>query len=224
MDAKKQYNKNGKKYILAQEKLFAKKLDPANDFIMKVLPKKTEGLMVLDFGCGHGKTINLLRKKKFRAVFGIDCSKAMIAEAQKNLQSGKNLFVANIEKTPFKNNFFDVVISRFALHYLKNFDKAYTEINRILKKGGSFVFVIDHPFRDLSWSKSQKYGQQEIIDIKLYAGKITITFPTHTLSDYFSKIFQKYFYMDAVLEGHSPEAHMDKFHSPDYLAIKAVKR
>ena len=37
-------------------------------------------------------------------------------------------------------------------------EKAYLEINRILKTGGIFIFIVDHPLRDFSWSKNKPTG------------------------------------------------------------------
>ena len=119
----------------------------------------------------------------------------MINEAKKNVSKPNNLFVGNIEKTIFKDKFFDIVIGRFSFHYLKNYDKAYHELSRILKKDGLLILVVHHPFRDLFCQKNKIYGKQETIKIELYNNKVPIYFPTHTLKDYFSKIFFDHFYL-----------------------------
>jgi SAM-dependent methyltransferase len=63
---------------------------------------------ILDLGCGNGKDIKIFESLGAKSVYGIDSSKFMINEAKKNSSNPKKLFVAEIEKTPFANSFFDI--------------------------------------------------------------------------------------------------------------------
>ena len=155
MDINSQYNKIGKDYVSGQKEFFSKREDEAIKFIKKSLTD-LENKKILDIGCGNGKDILLFESMKAYDVYWIDTSEFMINEAKKNVSKPNNLFVGNIEKTIFKDKFFDIVIGRFSFHYLKNYDKAYHELSRILKKNGLLILVVHHPFRDLFCQKNKE--------------------------------------------------------------------
>lgn len=222
MDIKKQYNKIGKKYVSEQAKFFGEDEDLATNFILKNLPD-VKNKVVLDFGCGHGRNIKALEKLKAKRVYGIDPSRVMIAEAKKFLGQDENLFVEDIQKTRFPDKYFDIVVSRHALHYLNSFEKAYRELARIMKKGGALIFIVNHPLRDFGMKKTKNYWKKEIAAIKLYNNSVTLHFPTHTLGEYFSKEFFTYFQLQNLEEG-SGEAGGAKTPLPAYLGIKAIRK
>ncbi len=140
------------------------------------------------------------------------------------IRNSKNIFLSYMQKTEFKNNYFDVVVGRFSLHYLAKFDLAYIEILRILKRGGCLIFVAHHPFKDLMMQKVKEYGKKEVIRLDLYCNKVPIYFPTHTLQDYFSKSFFKYFCIDNFQEEQSPEEYLDEFRLPGFIGVKTIKK
>jgi ubiquinone/menaquinone biosynthesis C-methylase UbiE len=80
-------------------------------------------------------------------VYGIDASEEMIDVARKNAkQTGidARFDVALIEKLPFEDSTFDVVISRLVMHHLPDDlkQRALDEIFRVLKPGGT-IFLAD---------------------------------------------------------------------------------
>jgi len=223
MNIKTQYNQIGKDYIAGHKRFFKKKEDPAIKFIKRNIPS-FHNKVVLDLGCGAGNAIKLYEKLGAKSVFGIDASKYMIEAAKKNLPHNKDLFVGDIEKTGLRGSFFDVVVSRYAMHYLRSFNKAWKEIARILKKDGTLVFVADHPLKSFILQESKEYGKKEIIKMELFNDGTIITFPTHTFQEYLSKDFFQRFRLDNFEEWHSAEANKDDFNMPDSLGIKAIKR
>jgi ubiquinone/menaquinone biosynthesis C-methylase UbiE len=193
----------------------------ATKFIKKNLPQ-LNGKKILDFGCGTGAD-TVLYQKTCDDVYGIDISKKMVEMAKQISPKPQNISLASIESTNFKNNFFDIVVGCFALHYLNNFLKAYKEISRILRPNGIFIHASHHPLRDLSYQKNNIYGNQELVTINLH-DKVPIKFPTHTLSDYFSKTFFDNFYIDNFEEELSPTEYLDDQKTPGILCVKAIKR
>jgi len=220
MDVSLQYDKIGKDYVNGQKEFFSKREDEAIKFIKKSIPE-LKNKKILDLGCGNGKDI-ILYQSLGAEVYGIDSSEFMINEAKKIISKSK-VFKSNLEKTPFENNFFDIIVSRFSFHYLKNFDKAYKEISRILKKDGSLILVVHHPLRDLSYQKNKIYGKQETIKIELYNNKVPIYFPTHTLKNYFSRIFFDHFHLINYEEEQIPEEYINEFKTPGFMGIVAKK-
>jgi ubiquinone/menaquinone biosynthesis C-methylase UbiE len=105
-----------------------------------------EGKRILDVGCGNGSTVLKIAKQVSpggKAV-GIDFSKEGIAEAKKKaveLGLGKvtEFRVADAEKLPFKDSYFDVVISECVVCLTPNKQKVLAEKTRVLKPGGKIV-------------------------------------------------------------------------------------
>jgi ubiquinone/menaquinone biosynthesis C-methylase UbiE len=223
MDIKKQYETIGKDYLSGQNKFFSKTKDEAIKFIQKCLPNLKDK-NILDLGCGNGKDIKLFESLGAKSVYGIDSSKFMINEAKKSSSNPKNLFIAEIEKTPFEDKFFDIIIGRYSLHYLEQFDRAYEELFRILKPKGILILVVDHPLKSLMSQKKRVYGNKEIVKIEVYDNKVPIHFPSHTLGEYFSKTFFNLFYLDYFEEGYGPEMEVDEYNTPDFMGIKAIKK
>ncbi len=223
MDILRQYNKIGKKYIKDQKEFYNKNKDHARVFIKNNLPK-FKGKMVLDVGCGSGSDILIYEKLGAKKVYGIDTSLNMINIARENVKNPEILSVCNIEKTEFKNNSFDVVISRFSLHYLKTFNKVYKEIARILKNGGILIFVAEHPVRDFELKQFKSYESKEIVKYKIYDQKMTLRFWTHTFEEYFSKAFFKHFNILNFKEGEHTSRKISGKITPGFIAIKAIKK
>ena len=223
MDIYSQYEKIGEDYVLGQRNFFSRNEDAAIKFIKNSLPE-LKGKKILDIGCGNGKDMKFFESLGAAEVYGIDTSTFMLGDAKQMVSNPKNLFQANIENTSFADDFFDIIIGRHSLHYLKNFDVAYDELSRILKNDGLLILVVHHPFGDLISQKSKIYGEQEIIKVELYDNKVPIHFPTHTMKNYLSKTFLDKFYLVGFEEAQSPERIADEFKIPIMMGIKAVKR
>ena len=115
-------------------------------FLRKYLPKQKE-LKILDVGCGPGAALIYLAK--FGDVIGVDVSDEALKFARKRGKVKKG----DIADLPFENETFDVVTCLDVLyHKWVNTQKAFCEINRVLKKGG--ILLIREPAFD--WFKSSE--------------------------------------------------------------------
>jgi len=107
--------------------------------------KKKNVRKILDLGCGSGRHLVYLAKRGFD-VYGFDISKYGIKITKGWLKKEKlkaKLKIGDIyKKLPYKDNFFDALISTQTLHHnrIGNIRKLIKEIERILKPGG-FIFV-----------------------------------------------------------------------------------
>ncbi len=119
---------------------------------------------VLDLGCGPGRYSKILSDKKAK-VTGIDNSEKLIEVAQKEAPKA-NFILGDIEKLPFSNNQFDIVISTLVIGHLKDWNKVLKEVNRVLKKDGIFIFSITGPFSLIK--EKQKYFFKRIWTVKDY--------------------------------------------------------
>jgi len=100
---------------------------------------KRENEKVLELGCSSGFLTKYLGK-----VTAIDTSEKMLEIAQEKNPSAKVIH-ADMFEMPFKNNSFDKVVTMRVWNHLdrKDFRKALTEVKRVLKKEGFFIFDME---------------------------------------------------------------------------------
>lgn len=103
--------------------------------------------MILDVGCGGGKTVNRLAQLAVKGkVFGIDYSADMVKYSQKvNKQliaEGRvEVLEGSVEKTGFPDDFFDLVTAVETYYFWPNLPDALQEIKRVLKPTGKLLIV-----------------------------------------------------------------------------------
>jgi ubiquinone/menaquinone biosynthesis C-methylase UbiE len=106
------------------------------------------GKHVLDLACGEGYNTRILAKRGAR-VIGVDFSEEMIKLArqkEKRDRRGIKYYVsdaANLKE--LESEHFDVVTCFMALMDIERYKDAISEVARVLKKNGRFVFSITHP-------------------------------------------------------------------------------
>lgn len=113
--------------------------------------RRAEGLEIgrsLDIGCGCGVYSKELERMGFET-FGVDVSSEMIEECRKHLsipeaEFGKRFMTADVERLPFEDESFDLVLSVGVFGYLLKDDDAMNEIVRIVKPGGYFFLSVQN--------------------------------------------------------------------------------
>lgn len=73
--------------------------------------------------------------------YGVDIQDREPPKGYKEVRSAD----LNTQPIPYENNFFDSVIAADVIEHLMNPLKVFLEVNRVLKKGGKFVFVVPNP-------------------------------------------------------------------------------
>jgi 2-polyprenyl-3-methyl-5-hydroxy-6-metoxy-1,4-benzoquinol methylase len=108
------------------------------DWIKKYVNGKAR---VLDVGCGFGYFLKLC-DRLFWDTYGVDISNYAITIARKNTKA--QLYshdIQDIKKSPFKDNYFDLVTLFDVLEHLTSPITALKECRRILKYGGKLVIT-----------------------------------------------------------------------------------
>lgn len=124
---------------------------PVLSRFLRLIP---DNAVVLDAGCGNARNAVAIARKAKR-VFGIDVSEKMLGFAAKKIRENKlrnvKLLNADFLSLPFPNAFFDAAFYLASLHHLTEEagqEKAFSEMNRVLKPNGTAFVTV--------WSKYQK--------------------------------------------------------------------
>ena len=119
--------------------------------------------VILDVGCGGGKTVNrLAQRAPLGKVFGIDYSADMVEYSRKVnkkliAESRVEIVEATVEKTGFPNDFFDLITAVETYYFWPSFSNALKEIRRVLKPIGKLLIV----------NEMMKDGFYEIKNVKM---------------------------------------------------------
>ena len=157
---------------------------------------------LLEIGCGAGITAAHLHNKYNMSVIGTDVDPEQIMLAKKHHKECKRLKFIESDATtlPFENQEFGMVVSLFVLHHIGcSWDKALTEINRVLKPGGYFILY------DVAFSRFttrilrrhvKKFGVYTIDDVitVLKSNKIESVYkekPHGAIWKHYAVVFQK---------------------------------
>lgn len=114
--------------------------------VLKTMLPDFTGKRVLDLGCGFGWHCEYAIKQGAKSAVGIDISKRMLEQARRRNHSDKIEYICSpIEDVSFPAEYFDVVISSLAFHYLESFKEICQKVSAFLTPGGAFVFSVEHP-------------------------------------------------------------------------------
>ncbi|MEC5320420.1 class I SAM-dependent methyltransferase [Brenneria populi subsp. brevivirga] len=113
---------------------------------LRALLPDLHGACVLDLGSGFGDFSRYARQRGAKRVTGVEVSRKMLAEAQRLTHDDHiNYINAAIEAFNFDNDRYHLVASSLALHYINDFSQLCRRVFSSLKKGGYFIFSVEHP-------------------------------------------------------------------------------
>lgn len=201
-----------------------------------------EGKKVLDLGCGYGWHCAYAAEQGASEILGIDVSERMIAEANKRSPDARICYrVSDLEQYEYPEETWDCVISNLALHYIEDLDRIYRNVHRTLKKGGTFLFNIEHPVYTAREGQDWIFDENGSplywpVDDYFYPGKRHTRFLGcdvekyhHTLTEIMNGLIRTGFRIEGVEEARPSEEMMgipgmkDEMRRPMMLMIRAGK-
>jgi ubiquinone/menaquinone biosynthesis C-methylase UbiE len=101
--------------------------------------------LVLDLGCGLGGTCRMLAEKHDCIVHGIDYSEQHIETANSLSEliglNGQIIFKqGDATNLPYPSEQFELIITQHVQMCIADKEKLYSEVKRVLKKGGCFIY------------------------------------------------------------------------------------
>lgn len=172
---------------------------------------------ILDLGCGDasfGKELLLLGAKTYT---GIEGSEHMYKAALTNVKDTVGtVHHSSIEDYHFPTNSFELVTSRFVLHYISNIELLFQKIFNSLKENGHFVFSVQHPLTTASFLSKQSGDRRQnwIVDDYFLTGerkepwmnKVVVKYH-RTIEQYFNLLRNTGFRIDQLHEGTPKQIH-----------------
>jgi len=124
---------------------FTDGVDP--EYTEQILPLVAESLqhreMILDVGTGEGQVARVLAEQG-STVVGVDPIDAQTVLASK--RGGGPVYArSTADGLPFGNESFDAVVACLVFEHIDAVDEAISEVARVLKPGGRFLFLLNHP-------------------------------------------------------------------------------
>ena len=119
---------------------------------------------ILEVACGTGiVTKELCKSIREGIITATDISADMLSVAKEKLSSEKNIIwkEANAMELPFADEKFDLVVCQFGAKFFQDKQKAFSEMHRVLKKSGKFIFST---WDKLSNNPVANAGRQILLD------------------------------------------------------------
>lgn len=106
------------------------------------LPVRDSAELVVDLGCGTGYFLpSLAEQTKAKQMAAVDLAEGMLNFARQH-RNGREYWwlCGDAESLPLADNSVDMIFSSLAIQWCESNENLFSEINRVLKPGGQFIF------------------------------------------------------------------------------------
>jgi len=208
------------------------------EYTEQILPLIAEALdgsaLIYDVGTGEGQVARMLAAQG-SAVFGADPFVAQVAEAQ-GRGGGPSYVQAEAAAAPFADASFDAAVACLVFEHIVDLDRAIAEVSRVLKPGGQFLFLLNHPLLqtpDSGWiddhmvDPPEQYWRLGPYLLECHTSEevhkdVFIEFIHRPLSRYLNALASSGLYLRRMDEPAPPEKFLAK--SPARQAASAIPR
>ncbi|WP_010284454.1 class I SAM-dependent methyltransferase [Bacillus timonensis] len=111
---------------------------------------------ILDLGCGDASFGKELLNQGAAFYTGIEGSQQMVTSAKLNIANENGtIHHETMESYCYPTEKYDIVTSRFAIHYVSDVHSLFQNVHKTLKDNGKFVFSVQHPLTTSSFLSKQ---------------------------------------------------------------------
>lgn len=200
---------------------------------IKALIGDPAGLRVLDAACAGGTLSEWLIERRAQVV-ALDITPEMASHARHRLPDRATVLLADLALgLPIANSVFDLIVSSFTLHYLRDWQPVLREFRRALRPTGALVVSTHHPSSDVRLSASGDYFATELLE-DTWTGfsetPIKVHFYRRPLCDMSEALYDAGFLIERIEERAPREFAAFKEESarvakrPVYLFVRAIPR
>lgn len=191
---------------------------------------------ILDVGCGEGQLSRALAAdRNGRRVVGIDPTPRQIEVASQR-GGAVDYFVAPANQIPFEDATFDAVLACLVFEHIDDLDGAISEVARVLRPDGTFLFLLNHPLLQTpnsGWIDDQmidppeQYWRigaylDEAVTFEEVEPGVKVRFVHRPLGRYLNTLASHGFALEWMHEPAPPPGFLAR--SPDYVFAATVPR
>ncbi|MCB9808847.1 class I SAM-dependent methyltransferase [Candidatus Nomurabacteria bacterium] len=166
----------------------------AHNLMVKEVMNQAPHGTLLDLGCGDGYLFKEYKKMGFKNMIGLDASLDILSIA-KEKHSDVTFIHSILPNINLPTASIDTLVSMYAVQNIqpKDMQKFYQECYRVLKPGGTLTIFTKSPIQQFlkkieDQGEKANYFTSEMVSIKILDGALTVTEPSHTLTDYLSLV------------------------------------
>lgn len=190
---------------------------------------------VLEVGTGEGQVARAIAAAHGATVVGIDPTERQIEVAIAR-GDGPDYHLAGAEQLPFDDASFDAVVCCLVFEHIDAVDAALSEVARVLRPGGRFVFCLNHPLLQTpgsGWIDDQildppeQYWRigpylTEQATIEEVEKGVFIRFVHRPLGRYVNAMIDVGLTLERMIEPAPPQGFIDR--APEYSEVATVPR
>ncbi|HEY3722236.1 MAG TPA: methyltransferase domain-containing protein [Acidimicrobiia bacterium] len=204
----------------------------------QILPLVTEHLQgarrVLDVGCGEGQVArHVTATVPGSEVVGVDPSVAQLVVAAER-GGGPRYLRGEADRLPVASGSCDAVVACLVFEHITHVDEALAEVGRVLRPGGVFLFLLNHPLLQVpgsGWIDDQILGEQywrigpyltEDVALEELAPGVVLPFVHRPLSRYVNQLAAVGLLVEHMDEPAPPPGFIAK--APEYAESVTIPR
>lgn len=218
---------------------FTEGADP--EYVEQILPLISSRLIesgtVVDVGCGEGQ-ISRLAVEAGLSVIGIDPAYAQVSEARRRSDdpSADVYLQGSATDIPVRSTAADMAIACLVFEHIPDVDVALAEVARVLRPGGRFLFLLNHPLLqtpgsgwiddqmidppELYWRVGPYLEEADVVE-EVEKG-VFIRFFHRPLSRYLNAAFAAGLTLTQMIEPSPPPGFLAR--TPEYGQVDAIPR